>query len=152
MSRRAKNKCAVALEAATSWRIKNGMENTKGYVLTYGKKVLGFAYDLPKIGGRNPICVDEDMDCYFPRDRNNWMCFTTPDKCPPPVSNSEHISSVAEDMLCYIYPSRADAIKKWFASCTVPKSAGSWARLERANLRTIYRYISCGITADSLLM
>ena len=64
LCKKMKNRCKKAIETATAHRAKKG-----GYMLTMGDMCIGHSDDLPEIGGRNPICVDDDGDCFIPLDR-----------------------------------------------------------------------------------
>lgn len=151
MHEKTRKQCARAMEAATQWRIDNNMDGVKGFVMTYGKNAIGFSERLPEIERRNPICVDEEGDCFSAFQKNCWSCLTTPEKLPPVDSDREHISSVAQEMLIFCYPDFAEHIAEWFAKCRIPTESGRWTRMERASLGEIFKRISEGVSADHFL-
>lgn len=151
MHEKTRKQCAKAIEAATQWRIDNNMVGATGFVMTYGSKVFCWSEQLPEIEKRNPICVDEQGDCFSAFQKNCWSCLTTPEKLPPSDSDKAHISSVAREMLIYCFPGHSTAINEWFDRCTVGREAGTWTRLERITLESIFAFIVGGIGADEVL-
>lgn len=152
MHQRTRNQCAVAIMTATKWRIDHDMIGAKGFVMTYGKTAFGFAEQLPEIENRNPICVDEQMDCFSAFNKTFWACLTTPEKIPPVERDKEHISTVAQEMLIYCFPGWSEQIKSWFEKCRIPREHSRWIRMERATLGEIFSRIVDGVSADHFLM
>ena len=146
LCKKMKNRCKKAVKTATAHRTKKG-----GYMLTMGDMCIGHSDDLPEIGGRNPICVDDDGDCFIPLDRVLWQCATNTDKLPPPVKSGEHISVVAVEQMVYTFPRRAQQIIDWFSACTVPKNGRGWKKMEHYTLGQILDNILRGRSADEVL-
>lgn len=141
-NKKLQKRCEIACRTDKKYREDNNLVGSAGYSLTFGRHCMGLSIDLPEVGGRNPICVDQVGDCFSPLDRNHWRCMTTPDKLPPPARNGEHISIVAFEQMVLTFPELSQRINKWFADCTVPLTSSKWRRLE---------YITLGAILDSIL-
>lgn len=146
LCKRMQNRCKKAIKTAEKYRHK-----PTGYMLTMSDICIGHSDDLPEIGGRNPICVDSDNDCFIPLDRFQWQCVTNPAKLPPVVKSGDHISIVAAEEMVYAFPRRAQQIVDWFNECTVPLNHKGWRKLEYYTLSKILDYILRGRRADEVL-
>ena len=146
-----KKRCEVARRSDKNYREKHGLVGAIGYTLVFGRHCMGFSEDLPEVGGRNPVCVDAEGDCFNPLDRNHWHCMTTPEKLPPPTRNGEHIKHLALKQTVLTFPRAAEQIREWFFGCTVPLDSNKWRRFECLTLAAIYEFVRSGKSADEIL-
>lgn len=151
MIKKLQKRCDLARTTDKKYREDNGFTGEHGYTLTLGTHCMGFALAMPEIGGRNPIFVDQDGDCYAPMDRNQWRCITTPEKLPPIEKNGEHISAVAMAEMVYAFPSYAQIIREWFAACTLAPDYKGWRKLEYWPLGKVLDAILRNRSADEVL-
>lgn len=150
-NKKLQKRCDIARSTDKKYREENNLVGASGYSLTFGRHCMGFSVDLPEIGRRNPICVDQDGDCFSPLDRNQWRCMTTPEKLPQLPRNGEHISVVAVEQMVLTFPERSQRIMDWFAACTVPLTSSKWRRFEYITLGAILDYILRNRSADEVL-
>ena len=150
-NKKLKMRCDIARSTDRKYRDQNGLIGAAGYTLTFGRHCMGFSNELPDIAGRNPLCVDQDGDCFTPLDKNIWQCVTSPQKIPPPERNSEHIKIVAFKQTVLTFPNAAEQIRDWFFGCTVPLDSNKWRRFESFTLATIYEFVRSGKSADEVL-